>query len=277
VSGGNTLNLVQTTCAITATGSPLTDSLTITYGTASGAVGFTVSGAYMTAGITVTPPAGFEVSQTAGGASGYAGSGNPITVGATGTIENTTVYVRLAANAPVSGTYNGQNIVLSSAGAIPVNVVTAASGNVVSPKAASVTANNRSKTYGDTVTFAGTEFTPDGFVNGDGVASVTLASAGASNTATVAAPGPMYAITASDATGTGLGNYSITYNPGTFTVLTPYQAWLNGATPTDANLKEFTLPACWCSTRTVRSRPVARPPSSKPPWTTRRSSSRMPA
>ena len=43
-----------------------------------------------------------------------------------------------------------------------------------------------SKTYGQTVTFAGTEFTDSGLVNGDTVTSVTLTSAGAAATATVA-------------------------------------------------------------------------------------------
>ncbi|MEI6607473.1 MAG: Ig-like domain-containing protein, partial [Verrucomicrobiota bacterium] len=76
---------------ITATGSPLS-ALSTTYGTASATTSFTVSGANMTAGIAVTPPAGFEVSQTAGGGSGYAGSGTAITVGAAGTIASTTVY-----------------------------------------------------------------------------------------------------------------------------------------------------------------------------------------
>ena len=37
----------------------------------------------------------------------------------------------------------------------------------VNPAALTVTANSATKTYGDTVTFAGTEFTTDGLVNGD--------------------------------------------------------------------------------------------------------------
>ena len=110
---------------ITATGSPLS-ALSTTYGTASAATSFTVAGANMTAGILVTAPTGLEVSQVSG--SGY---GSTTTVGSSGTIGSTTVYVRLAATAPV-GTYNSQNIVLSSTGATAVNVTTAASGNSVS-------------------------------------------------------------------------------------------------------------------------------------------------
>ena len=68
-----------------------------------------------------------------------------------------------------------------------------------------------SKTYGQLVTFAGTEFTTSGFINGDNVASVTLMSAGAAMAATFTAPGPDYAIVPSAAMGTGLGNYIIAY------------------------------------------------------------------
>ena len=54
-----------------------------------------------------------------------------------------------------------------------------------------------------------TEFTAAGLVNGDTVTSVTLTSAGAAATATVA--GSPYAIIARPAVGTGLGNYTISY------------------------------------------------------------------
>ncbi|HET6248931.1 MAG TPA: MBG domain-containing protein, partial [Tepidisphaeraceae bacterium] len=57
-----------------------------------------------------------------------------------------------------------------------------------------------------------------GLVNGDSVSAVSLSSAGAAAGATVVAPGPTYAITASNAQGSGLGNYTIGYNSGTLTV-----------------------------------------------------------
>ena len=66
-----------------------------------------------------------------------------------------------------------------------------------------ITAASTSKTYGQAVTFAGTEFTsnaPDGssgLVNGDSIASVTLSSPGAAATAHVS--GSPYTITASAA------------------------------------------------------------------------------
>ena len=71
---------------------------------------------------------------------------------------------------------------------------------------------DRTKTYGDTVVFAGTEFITGmgDLVNGDTVTSVTLTSAGAAATATVA--GSPYVITPSAAVGTGLANYVITYH-----------------------------------------------------------------
>ena len=86
----------------------------------------------------------------------------------------------------------------------------------VDPKDLTVTADNDSKTYGDTVVFAGTEFSTTGLVNLDTVDSVTLTSAGAAATAGVA--GSPYAIVASDAVGTGLDNYTISYVDGALTV-----------------------------------------------------------
>ncbi len=87
---------------------------------------------------------------------------------------------------------------------------------VVNKKALTITASNLVKTYGTTYTFAGTEFGTSAMVGGDSVSSVTLNSSGAADTATVA--GSPYSITASAAVGTGLSNYTITYDPGTFTV-----------------------------------------------------------
>ena len=81
-----------------------------------------------------------------------------------------------------------------------------------------ITASDRTKIYGDVVSFAGTEFTiPAGaLVNGDAVTSVTLTSTGSVATATVA--GSPYPIVASAAVGTGLSNYTISYVNGSLTV-----------------------------------------------------------
>ncbi len=87
---------------------------------------------------------------------------------------------------------------------------------VISSRSLTITANDRSKTYGDAVTFAGTEFTTAGLVNSDTVTGVTLASAGA----LASAPNGDYPIIPSAATGTGLANYNIAYVNGTLTVST---------------------------------------------------------
>ncbi len=81
------------------------------------------------------------------------------------------------------------------------------------------------------MTFAGTEFTTDGLVNGDSVSGVTLTSDGAAATAPVS--GSPYAIVASDAAGSGLDNYTISYTNGSLTVAPrPLTVTANGATKT---------------------------------------------
>jgi hypothetical protein len=96
---------------------------------------------------------------------------------------------------------------------------------VVSPASLTVTANNQTKTYGQTLTFAGTEFTTGGLVNGDTVTSVTLTSSGAAGTATVG--DSPYTIVPSAAVGTGLTNYTVNLVNGTLIVIqaTPVITW----------------------------------------------------
>jgi hypothetical protein len=86
----------------------------------------------------------------------------------------------------------------------------------VAPAQLTVTANSRSKTYGQAVTFAGTEFTTSGLLGSDTVTSVSLNSSGAAPTAAVA--GSSYVIVPSNATGTGLASYTINYVNGSLTV-----------------------------------------------------------
>jgi hypothetical protein len=71
----------------------------------------------------------------------------------------------------------------------------------VDPALLAITASDRTKTYGDAVTLAETEFTTAGLVSGDSVTSVTLASTGAVATAQVACS--PYHIVASAAVGRG--------------------------------------------------------------------------
>ena len=86
----------------------------------------------------------------------------------------------------------------------------------VSPAPLLITADNQTKPYGSVFSFAGTEFTTTGLIAGDVVTRVALRSAGAA--ATADASGSPYPITVSAALGSGLGNYSISYGTGRFTV-----------------------------------------------------------
>ena len=203
----------------TLTGGTLSGALSTTYGTASSPVTFTVAGANMTSGILVTAPTGFEVSLASG--SGY---GSTITVGSAGTIGSTTVYIRLAASAPVAGSYNSQNIMLSSSGAASVNVTTAASGNSVSKAALTLTSNNQNKLYGTTQTTpvtGSTAFTASGLQNNETVGTVTLSYASGGLLATDAVGSTSTITPSAAAAGTfAAANYTIGYSPGTLTVVT---------------------------------------------------------
>ncbi|WP_283205939.1 beta strand repeat-containing protein, partial [Methylobacterium goesingense] len=91
----------------------------------------------------------------------------------------------------------------------------------VTPAPLTIRVNDQTKTFGQTFTFAGTEFQPVGLVNGDQVTRVTLTSQGEP----ASAPVTTYPIVASAAQGTGLvntannrSNYAITYTDGTLTV-----------------------------------------------------------
>lgn len=86
------------------------------------------------------------------------------------------------------------------------------------PAALTITANNASKTYGQTKTFAGTEFTTSALQNGESVGSVTLSSPGAAATAGVG--NSPYAITARAEHGAAFdpANYAIPYVDGRLTV-----------------------------------------------------------
>ena len=86
---------------------------------------FTVSGLFLTADIVVTAPTNFEVSLTSG--SGFAGSVN--IVPSSGTVAQTTVYVRLS-DGLTEGNYNG-NITVSSTGV--TDELIAVNGNVFGP------------------------------------------------------------------------------------------------------------------------------------------------
>ena len=117
----------------------------------------------------------------------------------------------IAASAATGGSFTASNYTITYVnGTLTVN-----------PAPLTVTANNQLKSYGTPFTFAGTEFTPSGLKNGEAIGSVTLTSAGAPPTASVA--GGPYSIVASAATGGTFtaSDYAINYVNGTFTVNPP--------------------------------------------------------
>jgi len=118
----------------------------------------------------------------------------------------------------------------------------AAASAAITPAPLVVLANNASKTYGQTVTFNGTEFAASGLVTGEAIGTVVLASAGAGANANVV--GSPYVIVPSAATGGtfSAGNYTITYNNGTLTVtLAPLTITANDASrPVSQSNPSFT-------------------------------------
>jgi hypothetical protein len=133
VSGGGatskTIATVSSTVSVAPTMTGQTNFITpfvTTNGTPSAAQSFAVTGADLVADITATATAGFEVSTNTSTA-----YGSTATLLQTGGSAGGTIYIRLAASAPV-GTYDSSNIVvLTSTGATSITNTSSASGNVV--------------------------------------------------------------------------------------------------------------------------------------------------
>jgi hypothetical protein len=102
--------------------------------------------------------------------------------------------------------------------------ITYATGSLtINPAPLTVTANDQSKTYGQTVVFGSgsTNFTSSGLQNGETIGTVTLAVSGNGGASTASVAGSPYTITPSAATGGTFtaGNYSMTYVTGLLTVI----------------------------------------------------------
>lgn len=95
----------------TITPSGTLSALNTVYGSASSALSFSVSGTNLTDNLVITPPSGFEVSQSTGGTTGYASS--QTLTPSSGSVPSITLYIRLSATAG-SGNYAG-DITFSSA------------------------------------------------------------------------------------------------------------------------------------------------------------------
>ena len=199
---------------ISVSGSPI--ALNGTYGTASTPpTSFTVSGANLTANITVTPPAGFEISTSSG--SGYVGSTSSLTLTQSGGIVNaTTIYVRLAA-ATGPGNYSG-NIIVASTGASTQNV--AIPSSTVSPLALTLSGAVVTTKPWDGTTAATITGTLVGVVPGDTVTLVGTGTFASPNDGTGIAVTPNCTLS-----GTNAGNYTLTQPTG-----------LSGAITASANL-----------------------------------------
>ncbi|HEU0220559.1 MAG TPA: MBG domain-containing protein [Gallionella sp.] len=223
ITAGVTGASALSTAAINTTG---VGTATITTGVGTLAAGNYTFSNLVNGTLTITPAAltvtANNASRTYGAAnpiftdtiSGYVNGENAITAGVTGASALSTA----ATNTTGVGTAT-----------ITTGVGTLAAGNytfsnlvngtlTITPAALTVTANNAAKTYGQTTTFAGTEFTSSALQNSETIGSVSLASTGAASTAGVA--GSPYAITVSGATsGTfNAGNYTISYVNGALTV-----------------------------------------------------------
>lgn len=188
-----------------------------TYGiTASGAVGYGLGNytiAYQPgmltidpATLTVTAGSGTSVYGEAVSTPGYKVSGlvNGDTVSAV-SVDNT------ASSTSAVGDYAVNASGATGTGLGNYNVQYVAGDWSITPQTLTVKANSGSVEYGQTA--GGYGFTASGLANGDTVASVTL-----STPATAQSSVGQYALNASDAVGTGLGNYHVDYQPGTLTI-----------------------------------------------------------
>ena len=230
LSTTTTLTAINTTAFTLATSTPTItstgtlNSVNTTYGTPSiTPASFTASGSNLTNDILITPPTGYEVSKTVGGASGYANS--QTLTQTSGTVANTTIYVRLKADATVAGSPYSGNIVLSSTGATSANVATISS--TVSPKNLSITGISAdNKTYDGTVTaslsgipaYIGLENSETFSVSGTSTASFSTASVG--NAKTVSVTGYTAPST----------NYTVSQPSGSTASITPANLTVSGAT-----------------------------------------------
>jgi filamentous hemagglutinin family protein len=224
--GDSAASVYTGTPSITSAGAAATASvaggpyaMSISQSTVTALTGYALS--FQSSGTLTVNPAPITVTAL-GGSSTYGTSPANPGLSATGLQNGQTVSVLsgLSNSFGISSTTGVGSYTLNVAGALTNSNYTLAGTNigtwVCDPKALTINVSNLSKTYGSTLSFAGTEFTTSGLVNGDSVSTVALSSAGAAPTATVA--GGPYAITGSGAAGSGLGNYTISYVSGSLTV-----------------------------------------------------------
>ena len=168
---------VNSAAALTVISTGIT-SFSSCLGFVSPAQSITVSGANLTANVTVTAPTGYEVSTSV--ASGYASS---ITITASGTLNATTVYIRLSSSASV-GSVNG-TLTITSTDATTQSV--SLTGAVTAAPSAGTLSGTQAICVGNTTTYTSS-------VNGGAWTSSNTA------VATVNASGVITGVTAGTAT-----------------------------------------------------------------------------
>ena len=138
------------------------------------------------------------------------GTGTSYTFSYTGT--GGTTYTASATAPTNAGTYTVTATVAANANYNAAS--SSATAFTIAQAPLTITANNQTNCSGTTFTFAGTEFTTSGLVGGNTVTSASLTSTGSASNATAGT----YPIVATNAAGTGLANYTISYVNGTLTV-----------------------------------------------------------
>ena len=212
--GGNAFDHVASDGALT----PVPGQLTLTQLTSSAQASVYGQSVTFTATVTAANPGNGTPTGTVQFVVDGANFGAPVALTA-GQATSASVSTLSAGTHFITAIYSGDASFLNSTGTY---------SQTVTPAPLTITADSTSKTYGQTVTFAGTEFSTSGLVNSDSVGSVSLSSAGAAATATVA--GSPYAIIASNAVGSGLSNYSISYVNGSLSV-TPAPLTITASDP----------------------------------------------
>ncbi|MFO0967351.1 MAG: MBG domain-containing protein [Gemmataceae bacterium] len=200
--------------AITGTGLTLTSSNYVLAQATANATALTINPVTLTYTATAASRAyGAANPALTGSVTGFV-NGDTLGSATTGTLSFST----LANSTSGIGSYAVTGSGLSATNYVFAQAAANATAFSVTTAPLSIKANDKSKNYGQTISFAGTEFSATGLKNGETVGSVSLSSTGAAATASVA--GSTYAIQASAATGGtfNASNYAITYQDGALTV-----------------------------------------------------------
>ena len=219
ITGGGTASATNVTVSgnVTAVPSPTltlsTAALTAfstTTGTPSVAQSYTLTGTNLTASVTVTPPTGYEVSQTSA-TTGFAGDNTAITVSQSDATAGTTIYVRLTGTTagPYGTSGTPRTITHASTGATTVNKTVY--GTVTAPTPAITVAPTTA------LSFATTTGTPSAEQN------YAVNAANLTTNLTITAPaGYEISLTSGTYTGTGGNTLTLPNSSGTVASTTIY-------------------------------------------------------